>query len=359
MSGSREQHTGPSGWNDDNHPPITVGILTVPGREELFDKLLQSLEVAASNYPGKISVRIATPEPNNTRCLTRTYDLTCRYIETNGTAPKGRQNIIESTPTEWLLFLDDDCTVEEDIFFTYARTLRSKQENNLGAIYGRIEFAGKPSAAFEACEVANFIYPFRFAHSRQAVEWAPMANALLNVPAVKKVGGFDTSNPIRVSGEDVDLGIRLSKSGYESLTEPEAVAHHALTTWNDFWGNIRRFYVYGKSEAWLSTKYPNRRQGSVEVPSRSRIIYNIFAHIIHRISRFILSLDPENRLSARTVLISGFAIAYILCNTFGYYRQSITFSGDLAERLRTRFRFEPIPTTSQKEDIEQPVVSEQ
>lgn len=332
------------------HPDLTVGVLTLPGRLQLYKQLLASLETAASCYPGRIHLLTASPHSTKIRKATSSCELSSQHLVTDGTAPQGRQRILDNAQTDWLLFVDDDCKVAQDIFSTYALSIHQQASSNIGALYGKIEFAGDSSAAFRACEVSGFLSAFTKTHQKQKVEWAPTANSLFHVPAAKDVGGFDTSNPVDVSGEDVDLGIRLKRSGYQSITIPKAVVHHQIATWNDIWSNIQRVYLYGKSEAWLSHKYPNRRQGSIEMPSRSRLVLSIVQQFGSHVLTTLNRMDSGKQSSTESFLISISAILYILANTLGYYIQTLRTSGDLVERLCTRFRFEPLQDTPRHSD---------
>ena len=58
------------------------------------------------------------------------------------------------------------------------------------------------------------------------VEWASGAAALLRPAALRQVGGFDES--IFLYGEDVDLGARLGRAGWEAWLVPDARARHGI-----------------------------------------------------------------------------------------------------------------------------------
>ncbi|RKH02450.1 glycosyltransferase [Corallococcus carmarthensis] len=75
------------------------------------------------------------------------------------------------------------------------------------------------------------------------------ANALVHRGALERVGGFRESFPLAV-GEDVDLGMRLSRTGMLGWCAQAAVAHDFEPSLLAF---VRRFLRYGQGNRMLAT----------------------------------------------------------------------------------------------------------
>ena len=235
-------------------PEIAVAFLTA-GYGRSIRELVESLKLAIAEYRGPCTVV----------CVAHTTGGTPQYlpkrlgsapvlrVEFGGRAPAGRRLAAEATTAPWVLFVDDDCLVDSGILTAYAEKVRSVGEGGTAAIFGLTKFVGKTSTAFRACWLTPFVHPFQIAAMYDEVEWAPTSNSLFSQKALAAVGGFDTSNPVRMSGEDVDIGLRFRAAGLRCYTCPESIVAHTTATWSSLWGNVQRFLNYGRSEAWLAS----------------------------------------------------------------------------------------------------------
>lgn len=245
-----------------NCPHITVAIITQKNRFEFLFKLMKSIENAVKTYPGKISFMIIGKDVDNIfqKIKSEFDNLEILYIPSNGQVPDGREMAIQKSESNWVLFVDDDCEVDKEIFKEYFSIMLSNKNEEIGAIYGTTKFSGVSTVSFKACWHTPFIHPFQIANLYKEIEWAPTSNAIFSKKAVLSIGGFDKSIPVKVSGEDVDIGIRLNKADYRCLTCPKSIVYHTTSTWNRFIANTKRFFTYGRSEAWLAVKHMSRRK---------------------------------------------------------------------------------------------------
>lgn len=312
-------------------PPFTIGVLTTGQREAAFARLLESLAAAEGRYSGDVEIVVGTDSPDDVSELVSEADIDARIVETAGTAPDGRSALVRVADTRWLLFVDDDCVVDCDILTEYASVLETT-EADVGAVYGMVEFAGLRTTAFDAYRFTPFIHPFQIASTRDAVEWGTTANAVVSVPRVRSVGNFDRSNPASVSGEDVDIGLRLRNAGYQCITHRTATVEHTTETWNSLVGNLKRCYHYGTSEAWLSRTYEHRRRPLL---SFDRVLSGAVAAVglfvfalcfsvlavaswgVCRTAQWVVARRPA---SLRAYLLAD---AYLLANYIGYARQVV------------------------------------
>ena len=85
-----------------------------------------------------------------------------------------------------------------------------------------------------------------------------------------KVGGFDEGFPKNPGGEDVDLGLHLSRAGYTLYCAPEALVYHSKATWSPVKAMFRRVFHYGAGDLHLMKRYPH--MGCSCMPRRSFMI---------------------------------------------------------------------------------------
>lgn len=330
--------------------PLTIGILTIPGRLSFLEKLAGSLSNAVDYYEGSVEVLIAGEEVDSAvSMLDEVLACPVSHIETDGTAPVGRHRLVEAAETEWLLFLDDDCRVDESLLVAYNDAIQSAAED-VAAIYGPLIFEGRRSTAFEAYRFTPFVHPLQIAKWRNNVEWAPTANAAFSVPDVRAVGNFDVENPAAVSGEDVDIGLKLNAADHDLVTAPEAKAYHSTESWNELAGNIRRVYTYGLSEAWLVQRYPERT-GPLLCSVADRIIVGlVMIGILSSMATlflvplfclaWVLGLWFRKVRTDPTTPLAAYAIAdgYRIVNYLGYARGTVRVNSAM-QNLTQRFIF--------------------
>ena len=112
----------------------------------------------------------------------------------------------------------------------------------------------------------------------------PTANAAFRKEALVKTGGFDTYCK---TGEDIDLSIRVAKSGYELWFEPSAkITHFHRYT---LMGLLKQWFYYGYGHAYLFKKHVKKS----------------------RIQFYRYNISPENK--------NPFGISKVLDITFPIY----------------------------------------
>lgn len=324
--------------------PLTIGVLTIPDRLPLLENLGDSLSSAINYYGGCVEVLVAGEGVGPAAdTLDRALPCPVDHIETDGTAPVGRHRLIEAASTEWMLFFDDDCRVDKRTLAVYGNAIQSAAEN-VAVVYGPLIFEGKRSWAFEAYRFTPFIHPLQIAAWRERVEWAPTANAAFSVSDVRAVGNFDIENPAAVSGEDVDIGLRLNDAGYKLITESEAKVYHTTESWNGIAGNIRRVYTYGLSEAWLAQRYPDRTESLFSLPIAGIVIVLIFSITFFTIPlmciAWVLGLSLQRMTNDPTTSLKAYALAdvYQAVNYVGFARGTFRGEGKI-RNLTRRFMF--------------------
>jgi len=243
------------------------------------------------------------------------------YLVAPGDEATGRNMVVKHSNTNWILFLDDDCIPYSNILEIYYECILNNNNSNIGAIYGLTEFVGKITKSFRACYLTPFIYPFTIALSDDNPDWGPTVCSLFKKEAFNNVYGFDENCPVPVSGTDVDIGIRLNIMGYKTIMCPDAKVMHTTDTWNSFIGNLKRFFVWGRSEVFLVQTHPDRiYKGN----------YKWFVDIY----KGQLNVKSKIKFSILEYMIG---YGYLVANTFGYIYQSLIVKN--CSLLRKRFVF--------------------
>lgn len=98
-------------------------------------------------------------------------------------------------------------------------------------------------------------------------EHIPGCNMAYRKKALKAIGGFDPS--FRVAGDDVDVCWRLQRMGWKIGFHPSALVYHNRRD------SIRKYlkqqYNYGKAEAMLEDKWPQKYNAVGHIPWNGRI----------------------------------------------------------------------------------------
>jgi GT2 family glycosyltransferase len=139
---------------------------------------------------------------------------------------------------EYVLFLDNDTVVAPDLLTRLVTRL--KADPGIGAVQPKIYFADSPR---KICSVGGKLYP-RISHYRHpssgqidsgqiqeaaSVDWLSGCATLVRAKAFHEIGLLDeTYSPY--CHEDVDLSMRLRKSGYRLMVEPAAVVWHRVSS---------------------------------------------------------------------------------------------------------------------------------
>lgn len=170
------------------------------------------------------------------------------------TAVAKRRFVIENSSATWVWLLDDDCRLAIGALQTLlSRIAEHPRRDRLGAVYPRLRFTGNTSLAFRAAERAGLTAGMSWLFGASGeFRWGPSALVVMRRSAALEVGAFRLGSfNVPAGGEDVDLGRRLEKAGWERIACPEASVLHVRDTWATFTGNLRRARAYGWAEGEL------------------------------------------------------------------------------------------------------------
>jgi glycosyltransferase involved in cell wall biosynthesis len=176
----------------------------------------------------------------------------------------------ETATGKWLLFTDSDCV------FT-ASTLKGYLNTNENGI----AFAGnviplKSNSISDYYRQLNVLVPLVDPHNHDSPWYLVSANCLIKRANFMQVNGF-CEDFEQASGEDVDLGLRLAKTGNLYFALNSLIRHDFKNNLVDFY---TRFIRYGEGHYLLSKKYEIDISPKPIIPAKKNIVNRVLA-IIH------------------------------------------------------------------------------
>ncbi len=227
-------------------PRITVVVCTHNGARTLPECLGRLGDLCYPNYETVVVNDGSTDESGD---LARSYGV--KVIETSHRGLSFARNAgIEAATGEIVAFLDDDAYPDHDWLHYIAASLR--QGSNAGIGGPNIP---PPEDGFVAeCVAAAPGAPIHVLTSDREAEHLPGCNMAFRTAVLREVGGFDER--FRAAGDDVDLCWRLQDAG-ETLgfSAGAVVTHRRRDTVRRY---LKQQFGYGKAEALLEQKWPNR-----------------------------------------------------------------------------------------------------
>jgi GT2 family glycosyltransferase len=171
--------------------------------------------------------------------------------EKNIGASATRNRGMKAGQADWILFLDDDISVQNDLLTTYVDAIQ-QWPNEMGFI-GVVLMPPEPTMFAKAVSANGSMGIFTVAQQKSDFAWGATANIMVNRKAVGNVR-FSDAYPKTGGGEEVEFFLRVRElnnyKNYKSL--PDAEVTHP------WWGNGKtdflRFYRYGKGNSYLAQR---------------------------------------------------------------------------------------------------------
>jgi GT2 family glycosyltransferase len=187
---------------------------------------------------------IAACEANDVRLIRNEKNLGASLTRNKG---------IESGTAEWILFLDDDITVEPDLIIKYVNAVKAFPDE-IGFI-GLVSLPEPTTAFTKAINASGSAGVFSVANQKEYFSWGATANIMLKRSAMGQVR-FSEAFPKEGGGEDVDFFLKIRQlNGYKDFkTLKEAEVRHPW--WNEGKVNLKRAYRYGQGTGILILKNP-------------------------------------------------------------------------------------------------------
>ncbi len=235
-------------------------VIPVRGRVSQLRRLVDSLRVAIGECAEPVEVIVVD---DSAAVDARLHRQTCATIDARYlTGPRrvgAKRNVgVRSASYDLVLFIDSDCLATPDLLRRHVATLRA-QPDTVGAVAGPTYVQEAGTAVSRVMSRSRLLNSaFEWPGLARQVGWATTSNLAVRRCAFDAVGGFAERALTVVGGEDVDLGIRLTKAGYRIVCDPDAVVIHDKGSIESLGTVCRRLVNYGRSGQWLLRVHPDR-----------------------------------------------------------------------------------------------------
>ena len=216
---------------------ITVAIPSV-GRWRALGGCIESLDRQVGGPPHEALCVLNGPTGTVPSSLRRPW---LRFVqdETMGVS-RARNTALALASSRWVLFIDDDCLAPASWVDDAERMVRSAPGIALAG--GPVVEPSRAGRIYTFMRKLNYMRSNEALKFRQGIPSFGGANLLVNVSAVRDLGGF---NDKLVSTEDFDLVLRSTRSGLAVASQyfGAPVSHVHDTSLTTF---VRRYFLYGK-----------------------------------------------------------------------------------------------------------------
>jgi hypothetical protein len=244
-----------SGLDATGEPTATLVIIS-HNRPALRDLAIRSALESMANADVELPLVVidSSPAPSPTHPRVRLI-----HRPDAPTCVAKRRLAVETSQTEWVLMLDDDCQVIPDGVSRMLSAVAAEDANRIGGIFVVTEFSGDQTWMFRAAQHSDLLLGFADTAEVGDITWAITTFSAFRRSAVLEVDAFSWKEfPLRAGGEDVDACMRLRAGGWRLRGLPDVLALHDTQTWNSFRNNARRSRNYGAAEGELVRLHPRR-----------------------------------------------------------------------------------------------------
>ena len=243
-------------------PKISVVVCTYNGAATL-DDCLQG--IARLRYPNHEVLVVDDGSTDGSAALARKHGV--RVISTpNRGLSSARNTGAAHTDGDVIAYIDDDATPDPDWLTYLARGFEQSEVTGAGG-----PNVLPPGSGSVATCVANAPGgPTHVLLNDTDAEHLPGCNLAVRRSAFDAIGGFDER--FRVAGDDVDLCWRLLDAGGRLAFCPGAVVEHRRR--DSVRGYLRQQRGYGRAEALLERKWPERYSASGQIDWAGRLYGN-------------------------------------------------------------------------------------
>ncbi|MCL0095333.1 glycosyltransferase [Dehalococcoidia bacterium] len=287
-------------------------IIPAKGRVNYLEKLLEGL-VEAKQYTS-IPVEIIIVDDSHKeiqsgiKSLCEKFQAGYYYLE--GSISEKRNHGTKIAKSSVVLFVDSDCEVHYNLLNEHLRCYNNEE---IAGCLGITEFVGKKTWVWSVIEKMPFLRPFQWAETKDYVPWGPCTNISFRKEVIEKTNGFKSVLPPKEGGEDVDLGYRITISGYKICCNSNAKAFHTRETWAKWIQLIERTFRYGRAEYYLMKGHP--KNIFLDVPKNTLIFFILMMLSIYKapINNTLLPvIIPFLWLIITIFIQSSFALKYHL-----------------------------------------------
>jgi O-antigen biosynthesis protein len=258
-----EAFSSPSPNDSAGRPQVTVAVCTYNGSATLGECLEG---VAALDYPNYEVVVVSDGSTDDSVSIAASFD-GVRVIETEQCGLSAARNTaMDAASAEIVAFIDDDAIPDPGWLTHLAASFASS--SNVAAGGPNVP---PPGSSWIAQCVANAPGgPTHVLLGDREAEHIPGCNMAVRKDALQALGGFDPQ--FRAAGDDVDACWRLLEAGGNiAFSHGAVVTHHRRRSVR---GYMRQQRAYGKAEALLERKHPEKYSAAGHVAWNGRLYGN-------------------------------------------------------------------------------------
>ncbi len=251
-------------------PRITVAVCTYNGSSTLRECLEG---IRHLDYPSYETIVVDDGSTDPSAAIAEEYDVRVIRTENCGLA-SARNTALYEAEGEIVAYIDDDATPDPH----WLRYLAAAFEEPAFAAVGGPNIPPDDEGRIAECVAHSPGGPQHVMLSDTEAEHIPGCNMAFRREALLAVGGFDTQ--FRVAGDDVDICWQLQEHGWKLGFSPSAVVWHRRRA--TIRGYLRQQAGYGRAEALLERKWPEKYNGGGHVSWGGRV----YASGLTRMGRF-------------------------------------------------------------------------
>jgi O-antigen biosynthesis protein len=258
-----EEATAP---DTDDWPPMSVVVCSYNGERWIRGCLDALLRI---DYPNHEVIVVDDGSTDATGEIAAEYaDFT--LVKTENVGLSSARNLgMRAAVGEIVAYVDDDARPEPD----WLRQLARRFMETRHAAIGGPNIPPPDDGAIADCVANSPGGPIHVMLSDEEAEHVPGCNMAIRKATLEDVGGFDPT--FRIAGDDVDLCWRLHRRGLTVGFSPGAVVwHHRRPSVVQY---LRQQFQYGKAEALLEAKWPERYNRMGHVSWAGRVYGNSLA----------------------------------------------------------------------------------
>lgn len=254
-------------------PRISIVVCSYNGASTIRDCFEALLKL---EYPSFEVIVVDDGSTDSTSATARAYGFRLIRTENRGLS-SARNTGLEAASGEIVAYIDDDAYPDPHWLTYLAFTFM--QTNYAGV--GGPNIAPPGDGPIADCVANAPGGPVHVLLSDQEAEHIPGCNMAFRKAALDAIGGFDPQ--FRVAGDDVDVCWQLQQRGWTLGFSPAAIVwHHRRNSVRAFW---KQQLGYGKAEALLEKKWPEKYNGAGHLTWAGRVYGKGYPYMLGWVAR--------------------------------------------------------------------------
>jgi|TARA_B110000263_G_scaffold249341_1_gene266653 GT2 family glycosyltransferase len=251
------------------------------------DRIIRKLIIIFDNPNQEISVEMSN--------FLRLSDVIFVQNKENLGASKSRNVGINTSKSDWILFLDDDIQPSTDLLDVYLESI-SKHGDEVPGFVGVTMFPPPMNNFTKGIIASQILTFFDLAKKVEQMPWGITANLLVNRDAIGDIR-FSDIFPKAGGGEDIDFCLEVCKShGSQFSSESRAIVTHPW--WFDGKRSYKRFFRWAYGDSRLPSLHNEHKYRNLPNSAES-----LFLLLLTFVLLFSFSISIVNQLPIIVIAI--------------------------------------------------------